>query len=270
MEYVATVASHPPRFHFLVESLPTIYRQSVKPEHLIVYISKHHKKYLRPSVVTKLPRKTEIVFLNTDLRPGNKLIPALKEFDMPIITFDDDIYHHEELSERLLIQHEIFPNAVIANVAIEIGFKGRELTPFRTWKSRVGSLGYPSPFLLNASGHGTLFHRNHFIEDIYDTETFKELCHSRLDAWTHFHSVRNGSYTHVLPNRIDTKRLEIPHSQNFALHKENRKRHDMIFASLEERYGNLWEIIHNPDNQDDESAWVKVKKWLSLQKDKEL
>jgi hypothetical protein len=268
MRYIATMASHPPRFRFLADSLPTITKQTVKAEHIVVYIAKQHKKYLRPSIITKLPKKTEIVFLDRDLRPGNKLIPALKEFDIPIITFDDDIYHHKELCERLLIQHEVFPNALIANVALETGFEDHELTPFRTWKSRVNSLGYPSPFFLNASGHGTLFHRNHFVDDIYDEDTFKELCNSRLDAWTHFHSVRNGSYTHVLPNRIDTRKLEILESQAVALHKENKSKHDKIFASLEERYGSLWDIIHDPLNHDDENAWVKLKKWLSLQRDK--
>jgi hypothetical protein len=265
MRYVATVASHPPRFQFLPESLPTISRQTVKPEHLIVYIAKEHKKYLRPSIIAKLPQKTEIVFLDRNLRPANKLLPALKEFDIPIITFDDDIYHHSELSERLLVQHEIFPNALIANVALEIGFKDHQITPFKTWKSRVPSLGYPSPFFLNASGHGTLFHRNHFVSDVYDEDAFEELSYSRLDAWTHFHSVRNGSYTHVIPNKIDTKKLEITDSQQVALHKENRTKHDKIFAALEERYGNLWEIMHDPATQDEENSWVKVKKWLSLQ-----
>jgi hypothetical protein len=265
MSYIASVASHPPRFRFLSQSLSSISRQTIKPEHLVLYIYKNHKKYLRPSIFSQLPKRTEIVFLDRDLRPANKLIPALKDFDLPIITFDDDIIHHPELSERLLVQHDIFPNAVIANVALEVGFENHELTPFKTWKSRVPSLGYPSPFFLNASGHGTLFHRNHFVEDIYDEDSFEELSYSRLDAWTHFHSVRNGSYTHVLPNRIDTRKLEIVDSQGFALHKENRSKHNKIFAALEERYGNLWDIMHDPFNQDEQSPWVKLKKWLSLQ-----
>jgi hypothetical protein len=268
MEYVASMASHPPRFKFLIDSLPTIAKQTIKPEHIVVYVAKNHKKYLRPSILTKLPKRTEFVFVNKDLRPFNKLFPALKQFDIPIITFDDDIYHHPELCERLLIQHDIFPNAVIANVGIEIGFQDHELTPFRTWKSRVPSLGYPSPFLLNASGHGTLFHRNHFVDDVYDKETFMEISHSRMDAWVHFHSVRNGSYTHILPNRIDTKKLEIENSQTVALHKENKTKHNEIFAALEERYGSLWDIMHDPATQDEKSAWVKMKSWLSLQRDK--
>jgi hypothetical protein len=266
MRYVATMASHPPRFKFLLDSLPTITRQTVKPEHIVVYISKEHKKYLRPSIITKLPKKVDFVFLDRDLRPLNKLLPALKEFDIPIITFDDDIYHHSELCERLLVQHDVFPNALIANVGIEVGFKDHKLTPFKTWKSRVSSLGYPSPFLLNASGHGTLFHRNHFVDDVYDVNSFEELSYSRMDAWVHFHSVRNGSYTHVLPNKIDTRKLEISDSQAVALHKENRSKHDKIFAALEERYGNLWDIMHDPSTQDEQSSWVKMKRWISLQK----
>jgi hypothetical protein len=265
MRYVATIASHPPRFKFLADSLPTITKQTIGAEHVILYIANQHKKYLKPSIINNLPKKIEIVFLEKDLRPANKLISALRDFDIPIITFDDDIYHHPEISERLLVQHEIFPNAVIANVALEIGFENKRTTPFKTWKSRVKSFGYPSPFLLNASGHGTLFHRNHFVEDVYDEAAYKELSYSRMDAWVHFHSVRNRSYTHVLPNGIDTRLLEISNSQTVALHKENRIKHDKIFTALERKYGRLWDIIHDPLNQDKESPWVKLNNWLSLQ-----
>lgn len=244
MSYVASIASHPARFKFLTDSLPTIEKQTITPEHFVLYIAKEHQNYLRPTIIQQFPKTLEVVFLERNLRPANKLLPALKEFDFPIVTFDDDIYHHPGLSERLLTEHEVFPDALIANVALEIKFIDKEIAPFKTWKSRVPSLGYPSPFLLHASGHGTLFHRNHFVKDVYDEDTYERLSHSRADAWFHFHSVRNGSYTHVLPNNIDTKSLEIPKSQNVgALHRENRSKHNKIFAGLEQEYGSLWNIM---------------------------
>jgi hypothetical protein len=130
----------------------------------------------------------------SDLGPGKKLIPTLKAEDsLPIIVVDDDLIFETDLTLKLMIQHHLSPNSVIASRVhkIEIESDGK-LSSYSKWRKNYALSDGPASDLFATSGAGTLYKKEFFHKDVMDEATYKDLCFHTDDLWWYVQSKRVG------------------------------------------------------------------------------
>lgn len=116
--YIATLSSIPPRFSGLSNTLNSLLNQTVPPERVILYLSRHYTRFPDwDGTLPNVPEGVEIRLVEEDYGPATKLLPALREFagqDVEILFCDDDQSYQPYLAEELLKGRAQHPEACIA------------------------------------------------------------------------------------------------------------------------------------------------------------
>jgi len=200
-EYVISLTSHPARFDTLDQSLKSLLEQRLIPRK--IYLNIAEVDIVKLPVAIKSLELGGILKINpcSDLGPGKKLIPTLKAEDsLPIIVVDDDLIFETDLALKLMIQHHLSPNSVIASRVhkIEIEFDGK-LSSYSKWRKNYALSDGPASDLFATSGAGTLYKKEFFHKDVMDEATYKDLCFHTDDLWWYVQSKRVGVKTKRLP-----------------------------------------------------------------------
>ena len=200
-EYVISLTSHPARFDTLDQSLKSLLEQRLTPKKVYLNIAQADIGNL--PVAIKSLELGGILKINpcSDLGPGKKLIPTLKAEDsLPIIVVDDDLIFETDLTLKLMIQHHLSPNSVIASRVhkIEIESDGK-LSSYSKWRKNYALSDGPASDLFATSGAGTLYKKEFFHKDVMDEATYKDLCFHTDDLWWYVQSKRIGVKTKRLP-----------------------------------------------------------------------
>ena len=115
--YIVSLSSIPPRFSGLPRTLESLLRQTVPPERVILYLSRHYARFPEwDGTLPEVPDGVEIRMVDEDLGPATKLLPALKDFegqDLDILFCDDDQIYQPYLAEALLEGRAKHPEASI-------------------------------------------------------------------------------------------------------------------------------------------------------------
>jgi len=200
-EYVISLTSHPARFDTLDQSLKSLLGQRLIPRK--IYLNIAEIDIVKLPVAIKSLELGGILKINpcSDLGPGKKLIPTLKAEDsLPIIVVDDDLIFETDLALKLMIQHHLSPNSVIASRVhkIEIESDGK-LSSYSKWRKNYALSDGPASDLFATSGAGTLYKKEFFHKDVMDEATYKDLCFHTDDLWWYVQSKRVGVKTKRLP-----------------------------------------------------------------------
>jgi hypothetical protein len=200
-EYVISLTSHPARFDTLDQSLKSLLEQRLIPRK--IYLNIAEIDIVKLPVTIKSLELGGILKINpcSDLGPGKKLIPTLKAEDsLPIIVVDDDLIFETDLALKLMIQHHLSPNSVIASRVhkIEIESDGK-LSSYSKWRKNYALSDGPASDLFATSGAGTLYKKEFFHKDVMDEATYKDLCFHTDDLWWYVQSKRVGVKTKRLP-----------------------------------------------------------------------
>jgi len=200
-EYVISLTSHPARFDTLDQSLKSLLEQRLIPRK--IYLNIAEVDIVKLPVAIKSLELGGILKINpcSDLGPGKKLIPTLKAEDsLPIIVVDDDLIFETDLTLKLMIQHHLSPNSVIASRVhkIEIESDGK-LSSYSKWRKNYSLYDGPASDLFATSGAGTLYKKEFFHKDVMDEATYKDLCFHTDDLWWYVQSKRVGVKTKRLP-----------------------------------------------------------------------
>jgi hypothetical protein len=200
-EYVISLTSHPARFDTLDQSLKSLLGQRLIPRK--IYLNIAEIDIVKLPVAIKSLELGGILKINpcSDLGPGKKLIPTLKAEDsLPIIVVDDDLIFETDLALKLMIQHHLSPNSVIASRVhkIEIESDGK-LSSYSKWRKNYSLSDGPASDLFATSGAGTLYKKEFFHKDVMDEATYKDLCFHTDDLWWYVQSKRVGVKTKRLP-----------------------------------------------------------------------
>ena len=238
--YVLSITSHPARFDALAHMLPTLRNQILQPEKIYLNIFSGDAVVL-PKSIRELASTGFITIVEVeDLGPGKKLIPTLSyEKSLPIIAIDDDLILTPDLSLQLMIQHSLYPDAIIASRTHHITRnEDGSLQPFTQWQKSYDLSDGPSPDLLATSGAGTLFPAGSLHSDATDVTKYRELAFHTDDLWWYFQARRQGTLVRRLPGY---RELEfIPESQEVGLwNTGNKSRNDENLALLIKEYGDL-------------------------------
>ena len=201
-------------------AIQTILNQTRRPDLTVLYLAKEEFPYLERN----LPR--ELLALRSDrfeirwtknIRSYKKLIPTLKDFpDDIIITFDDDLFFHPEVIERLLVGYKKYPEMIHAH-------RVRHMTFDKSGKFVKGSgILYDRPTYLHklSCGAGCLFPPQSLHEEIFREDKFMMLAPTNDDLWFWLMGVLNGRRMNAVENNIPELNT-IPNTWEYALWQVN-------------------------------------------------
>jgi len=200
-DHVISLTSHPARFSTLDQSLKQLLSQRLIPKKVYLNIAE--------ADIDKLPKSVRdlesegVLKINScsDLGPGKKLIPTLKlEESLPIIVVDDDLVFETDLTLKLMVQHHLSPNNIVASRVHKIIFEANNnVSSYGKWIKNYSLSNGPASDLFATSGAGTLYKKEFFHKDVMDEATYKELCFHTDDLWWYVQSKRIGVKTKRLP-----------------------------------------------------------------------
>jgi hypothetical protein len=200
-DHVISLTSHPARFSTLDQSLKQLLGQRLIPKKVYLNIAE--------ADIDKLPKSVRdlesegVLKINScsDLGPGKKLIPTLKlEESLPIIVVDDDLVFETDLTLKLMVQHHLSPNNIVASRVHKIIFEANNnVSSYGKWIKNYSLSNGPASDLFATSGAGTLYKKEFFHKDVMDEATYKELCFHTDDLWWYVQSKRIGVKTKRLP-----------------------------------------------------------------------
>ena len=238
-KFEVSVTSHPARFNALALSLKALKSQILQPQSINVFIAKTDIAALPDSI--KELEKSGFIKISPceDLGSGKKLIPALKvQSNLPIITIDDDLYFENDLFLHLMINHYLYPDAIIEARVHQLAVNdSNDVLPFSTWHKHYDLSEGPSNDLMPTSGAGTLFPPKAMHEDASNASLYRELSHNTDDLWWYFQARRKGTLVRRLSG-LDHLNF-IDSTQDDGLWKNgNQDRNEVNLKALLAQYGN--------------------------------
>ena len=238
-KFEVSVTSHPARFNALAISLTALKTQILQPQMIKLFIADADMAAL-PDAIKELENSGYITIVSCeDLGSGKKLIPALKtQRNLPIITIDDDLYYENDLFLHLMINHYLYPKAIIAaRVHRLVENDSGEVLPFSNWQKLYDLSEGPAKDLMPTTGAGTLFPPKVMHEDAADTALYTKLSYNTDDLWWFFQARRKGTLIRRLSG-LDLLNF-IDSTQEVGLwNNGNQDRNEVNLKALLGQYGN--------------------------------
>ena len=116
---IVSMTSFPARIHYVHLSLDRLFLQTLRPDKIVLYLSKDQF----PNLEFDLPYQLleykkiglEIKWCDGDTKAYKKVLPALKEYqDDIVIIVDDDLIYDVDMVEDLYRGHLVYPKSIIA------------------------------------------------------------------------------------------------------------------------------------------------------------
>lgn len=186
-DVIISFTSFPGRISDVWIVVECLFRQTYKADKIILWLSEKQFEgiELPKQLLDQKKRGLEICFVDDDLRSHKKYYYALEKFPNEIIiTVDDDVYYHNEVIEKLVTFHQLYPNQVIANRGHEILFDKHtnKILPYRKWLHNVKK--NKSSFLFVPTGVGAvLYPPKTLTTKLLNVQKIKELCFHADDLW---------------------------------------------------------------------------------------
>lgn len=217
---IASLTSFPARIHYTYISIECLFRQSVKPDRIILWLAKdqfpNQFNDLPQNILNLQSRGLEIKFCD-NIRSHKKYYYTLLKYPQNnVIMFDDDLYYHRDIVKLLIEHHKEYPKYIIASRVHKMKFKDGELQPYRTWLHNYQS-NKPSIYLLHTSGNGTLIPSKQILDDIiFDKSLILEFSPNSDDVWWKINLIRMGVKVSVF-NKYNRDPITVKSTHNTSL-----------------------------------------------------
>lgn len=184
---IVSLTSYPARINRLWLVIESIFRQTRKPDKIILYLSRIQfpdENLLPKSLLRQKGRGLEIRFVDNNYNSHKKYIYTLTDFaDDFLLTIDDDIFYRSNMIEQLYKTSLLFPFAVIAQYCTQIKWKDdKELIQYSLWPKieEEKDAGFDVFF---GSGGGAIFPPHSLHPDVVNSKLFNDLCPTADDIW---------------------------------------------------------------------------------------
>lgn len=177
---IVSLTSFPKRIDTLWMVIETMLRQSVKPDMIILWLSKNQFQGIDslPKSLTGLcDRGLTIRFVEGDIRSHKKYYYTLMEYTNDIlITIDDDIFYSPLLIEKLINGSRKYPGSIMAKYAYKIKWEADgQVCNYKQWE-KISQPCEPSFDYFFGTGGGTIFPPGTLYEDITNIDLALKLC----------------------------------------------------------------------------------------------
>ena len=191
---IVSITSYPARINSVSLALETVFKQTRKPDNVILWLAKsqfpNQDKDLPKELLRFVSKKgLEIRWCEDDLKPHKKYFYAFQEYpDALIITIDDDILYPPDRIENLFLSYLLHPYAVSAARAhlIPVSETGKIL-PYKLWPQEIDAyVDKPSLQLCSTGCGGVLYPTALFSKVracLLDKEIIMRSCLNADDLW---------------------------------------------------------------------------------------
>lgn len=193
---VVSLTSFPARINRVWLMIETVFRQSVKPDKIVLYLSINQFPNYNslPKRLLKLQKRgLEIYLKEDDLRSHKKYFYALQDFPYSsIITLDDDIYYNTNIVKDLITLHLKYPNSIICNRAWKIETENNVILPYKKW-SLLMKETTPRTDIFPTGVGGVLYPPKTLHQEVLNVKIFKEIVLCADDIWLNAMAYINNS-----------------------------------------------------------------------------
>lgn len=219
---VISLTSFPARMGVVWITLDSLFRQKMRPDKIVLYLSDEEF----PGGLDKVPEQVrrfsayglEIRFVPDNLYCHKKYFYALRDFpDAVVITVDDDSYYRSDMVWRLVEMHRKYPSAVCCNIASVINVES--FNDYSTWKK--SSVAHAPNDLCLANGFGGVLYPPHVMgPGLLDKELLLKLAPKADDLWLKANEIDMG--VKVVTGKYFPKPVTVGGSQKISLRKYNK------------------------------------------------
>lgn len=220
---VVSLTSYPPRFGGLHLTLQSLLQQTVRPDHLVLWIAHADIGRIPPKVQALAAQGVEIRACE-DTRSYKKLVPAIETFpDASIVTADDDVYYPPDWLATLAAGVDPAEAVVVCHRVNRILREpDGALRPYDTWPDDVqdDAARRPSTDLMPIGVGGVLYPPNSLVPDVTDKTLFQKLAPDNDDLWFFWSARRADTRIKKVGGRFP--RVTWPRSQRGHLFSLNQ------------------------------------------------
>lgn len=184
---IISLTSFPDRINDIHYCLYSLLTQDLKPDEVVLWLSDEqfpNKEEDIPKEVLNLKYNGLTIKWCEDIKSYKKLLPSLHDYSNDfIITADDDIFYPKNWLRKLWLEHEKYPNDIIAGRARKISFnENKSFNEYEKWA--LAPKGTQSSYFNFFTGAGgVLFCPNSLSKQVFDKNLFLKLCPSGDDIW---------------------------------------------------------------------------------------
>lgn len=218
---IVSLTSFPARIGSVWLTIETMLRQSVKPQHIILWLSREQfpsKAGLPNNLVSLEKRGLRIELVDGDIKSHKKYYYSFIEHpDDFIITIDDDVFYNTKLVEILWKTHLQYPDCICCNESHFISFtSNKQLMPYKNWVHNYHLDLVPSKNLCPIGIGGVLYPPKSLSQMVTDQEIFMRLCPKADDIWLKVMSLINRSNVVQTPYHSRFMPVKILHNQTLS------------------------------------------------------
>lgn len=237
---VVSITTFPQRFSSLKYTIISILRQSVKPERIIINLTKKEC----PNGLNDIPEELKCLqkygvvyeFRDEFLKPHGKYYYTLQEYrNKLVITFDDDIFYRNSAIEELLELHQANPECVCARLVRKIEYEKGVNKPYNEWPVYNNNVkGHE----FVALGFGGVLYPAYLFNDsnLFNLDDIKKLALNADDLWLKVNEVLLN--IPVVTGKFKAPDVDLATGSVSALSADNvaKSRNDMQWDALDEAY----------------------------------
>jgi len=195
---VVGVTVDPSRISMAAQTVDMLLRQSVKPDHVILWLSEDESAGLKPDSIPEsflmLAHRGLEVRWCPDSGPLRPYLETRKAFpDALVVMADVNVAYSRCWLDQLFAAYTKEPQFVHCHCAHQMLYddKGAVL-PFKKWNALARNAQGPSADIYPVCSAGVLFAPEHLAEEALDAASFDEFAGGNLDAWLKAMSLKNG------------------------------------------------------------------------------
>lgn len=219
---IVSLTSFPKRINKVWLVIETILRQSVKPEKIVLWLSREQFSsidVLPSNLLSQTKRGLEIRLEEGDLRSHKKYFYTLMYYpDKFMLTIDDDIFYRSTMIENLLHYARKYQSSVVSQYCKKIITVKGKIAAYSQWPRLTVEYG-PAGEVFFCSGGGTLFPPNSFENKLLQPELFMSLTPSADDIW--LNTIYRICGTKTLQTVLNSDFLPVIFRKNNTLHSLN-------------------------------------------------
>lgn len=183
---IISMTSFPARIGFVHLTIESLMRQSLKPDHIILWLASTEltAEKLGPELTRLQKRGLDIRFVPENLKAYKKLIYSVEAHPHAVVvTADDDVLYPNWWLDRLYSAYLETPDCVMCyrghQMALTADKKG--LLKYNNWAEHKGNS--PSFSLFPTGVSGVLYFPGSLDARLLDKEIFSKLCPHNDDIW---------------------------------------------------------------------------------------
>jgi hypothetical protein len=190
---IVSLTTIPERLHKVHLCIESLFRQSCKPDYLMLWVSVPEDKI--PKKLARLKQRGLQIKFCKDIHSYKKIIYTLKENPQSIIvTADDDIFYPKDWLKQLYDAYQKEPQYIHCHRAhLMTKNPDGKLKKYKDWNIRCPGIQGPFLHLFPVGAHGILYPPHSLSEEVFNEEIFMQLSPNHDDAWLKAMSLLKGT-----------------------------------------------------------------------------